>query len=166
MKKTITDKEHLCGSEITDMGAFIKRIVGENRDFSAQTIEYLGRNYGTEYAAVLDIARKEKALGRSLNEDGEILAQVAYAVRNESAQTLNDILFRRTGIGTLGNPGEDVLRLVARTAAKELKWNAARVKKEIEKAREVFHIPGAGDPRVKTVKGKRRERHGKKSNAK
>lgn len=142
LPRTITDKEYLVGSEIPDMGKFIRDIVKENPDFEQRTVEYLGRNYGTEYKAVLEIAREEKSLAKRLNDDGEILAQVAYAVRNESARTLNDILFRRTGIGTLGNPGEAVLNQVARTAARELRWNEDRVKKEMDKALAVFQIPG------------------------
>lgn len=142
LTKTITDREFLVGSEIPDMEKFITEIIKDNPDFNPRTVEYLGRNYGTEYNAVLEIARSEKALTKTLNEDGEILAQVVYAVRNESARTLNDILFRRTGIGTLGDPGEAVLALVARTAARELRWNDDRVKKEMEKARVMFQVPG------------------------
>jgi glycerol-3-phosphate dehydrogenase len=93
-----------------------------------------------------------------LNDDGEILAQVAYAVRNVSARTLNDILFRRTGIGTLGAPGDAVLNLVARTAARELRWSEDRIKKEMDKARTVFQVPGKkarrGVPGKKTGKAK------------
>jgi len=70
---------------------------------------------------------------------------VVFAVRNECAKTLNDILFRRTGIGTLGNPGEGVLRLVVQTAAKELNWSAARIKEELAMARKAFVIPGHDD---------------------
>jgi glycerol-3-phosphate dehydrogenase len=57
------------------------------------------------------------------------------------ARTLSDILMRRTGIGTLGNPGEDVLRKVAQVAAKELKWDQARVEKEIADTVDLLRIP-------------------------
>jgi len=141
LKKVSTDKMYLKGSEIPDMEAFIEKIVKENGDFEKKTVEYLGRNYGLEYSAVLDLARKNRSLAKVLNDDGEILAQAVYAVRNEMARTLNDVLFRRTGIGTLGNPGEGVIKKVAMTVAKELRWNAARLRKELEETRAAFIIP-------------------------
>jgi glycerol-3-phosphate dehydrogenase len=57
------------------------------------------------------------------------------------AYTLNDILFRRTGIGTLGHPGKNVLNKVAETAAKILGWDASRKKEEIASAEIKFQIP-------------------------
>ena len=131
----------LKGSDIPDMEAFIEKIVKENGDFEMKTIEYLGRNYGLEYTAVLDLARKNRSLAKVLNDDGEILAQAVYAVRIELARTLNDVLFRRTGIGTLGNPGESVLKTVAQAVGKELRWSAARLREELEKTRDAFIIP-------------------------
>jgi glycerol-3-phosphate dehydrogenase len=137
----VTDKQFLAGCEIPDMQKFLDMIVDENRDFSSKTMEYLGRNYGTEYEKVLAIARSSKAFARVLNGDGEIMAEVVYAARHELARTLNDILFRRTGIGTLGHPGESLLKEVARIAVKELRWGPSRIKEELEKARKAFIIP-------------------------
>jgi glycerol-3-phosphate dehydrogenase len=136
-----TEKEYLSGCEIEDMGDFLTGIVNENRDFNEKTLEYLGRNYGTEYGEVLDIARRKTELKERLNEDGEILAEVVYAIRNEMAYTLRDILLRRTGIGTLGYPGDAVVKRVARTAARELKWSVARAKREIEDVKKALQVP-------------------------
>jgi glycerol-3-phosphate dehydrogenase len=163
--RTISDKFYLSGSEIADMEEFLRNIKKENTDFPSNTVEYLARNYGLEFAGVLAIARTNKALARPINDDGEILAQVVYAVRREMAETLNDILFRRTGIGTLGHPGEPVLRQVAEIAAKELRWSPGRIKEELTKARTALAVPrpekrhaaskknsGAGIMRKKNVK--------------
>ena len=165
LKRTITDKTFLHGSEIPNMPEFLDGIVEENQDFKRETLVSLGRYYGQEYVRVIEIARKNRSLAKALNDDGEILVQVVYAVRYECAKTLNDILFRRTGIGTLGNPGEGVLRLVAQTAAKELRWSAARVKEELARARKAFIIPDPddkGDKRRETASVKKGVRHGKK----
>ena len=62
-------------------------------------------------------------------------------MRHEMARTLKDILFRRTGLGTLGHPGDKVLKRVADLAAKELKWNSARLKKELREAAEALAVP-------------------------
>ena len=131
----------LSGMEIRDMEGFIRRIILENKDFDAKTVESLGRNYGAQYGRVLEMARNDSQLAKPLNDDGEIPAQALFAVRNEMALTLEDILFRRTGIGTLGHPGKEALHTIADTAASYLKWDGPRKRREIEAAEARFVLP-------------------------
>jgi len=139
--QSVTDKQFLTGCEIKNLNAFLADIQKENSDFGKPTMNYLGRNYGTEYAEIIKLARKDKTLSETLNEDGEILAQVVYAVRAEMARTLTDIVMRRTGIGTLGNPGENILRKVANVAARELQWDANKVEQEISNTVKLLTLP-------------------------
>jgi glycerol-3-phosphate dehydrogenase len=139
--KSETDKNYLAGSEIEDIEAFIQYCIKLYENFDKKQIEYLARIYGTEIENVINIAAKDKKLSEKLNADGEIPAQVIYAVNEEMAFTLNDILFRRTGLGTLGHPGKDVLKKVADTAAKILGWDASRKKAEIDSAEKIFRKP-------------------------
>jgi glycerol-3-phosphate dehydrogenase len=139
--RCITHKQRLIGCEIDDIEKFIDTIKTKNRDFTNKTIEYLGRNYGTEYDRVLKLARQDKKLAEIVNEDGEILAEAVYAIREEMAFTLKDILFRRTGIGTLGHPGEAVLGKVADITANEFGWSADRKETEILEAVKAFKLP-------------------------
>lgn len=140
-RKVITDKEYLAGSEIADLNSFMQQFRLENVDFPESTLDYIGRIYGTEAPKILEIARSRKEFAEPLNEDGEMLAQVLYAIRVEMAKTLKDIVFRRTGICSLGNPGDKVLTKVAKTAARELKWSAAQMKKEIASVKSALAIP-------------------------
>ena len=66
------------------------------------------------------------------------MAEVVYAMRAEMALSLSDVLFRRTGLCTLGNPGDDVIEAVADCMAKNLKWSKARRMAEIDKSMEQF----------------------------
>ena len=145
LKRTLppsaTDNEYLAGCEIEDMERFMAEAVAANADFRESTVRYLATHYGTEYSKVLAIARTDKSLAAPLNGDGEIAAEAVYSIRYEMAKTLTDVLMRRTGIGTLGNPGEAVVKKIARIAAKELKWNEARVKKEIAAAKRTLAVP-------------------------
>ncbi len=142
LAKCRTGSSYLSGCEIGNMEGFIRRIIGENKDFDAKTVEWIGRNYGTHYGLILEMARKDKKLATPLNDDGEIPAQALYAVRNEMALTLGDILFRRTGIGTLGHPGQEALHAIVDTAASHLKWDSARKAREIESVEERYIFPG------------------------
>lgn len=80
-------------------------------------------------------------MSETLNDDGEIMAEVIFAVREEMARTLADIVMRRTGIGTLGNPGENILRKVANAAAKELNWDENKIEKEISDTVKLLKLP-------------------------
>ena len=64
-----------------------------------------------------------------------------YALRHEMARTLPDILMRRTGMGTLGHPGKDVLEKAARIAAGELNWDRERMEREIAAVSEMLTLP-------------------------
>lgn len=141
--KSMTDKHHLSGCVIPDMNAFLLTILQNNRDFSSNTLDYLGRNYGTEYDAILKLAREDAALAETLNADGEMMAQVTYAVRHEMARTLSDIVMRRTGIATLGHPGKEVLQKVATLAARELNWDADKARREIAAVENMLELPEA-----------------------
>jgi len=142
-KKTAspTARRYLWGSQIPDIKAFVLYTARKNRDFGADTNRYLALNYGTETEPVMTLARREEGLRETLNADGEILAQVVYAVRHEMARTLSDIVLRRTGIATLGNPGTQVLEKVARTAGHELGWDADRVDRELVQTVETLRVP-------------------------
>ncbi|MEN6472711.1 MAG: glycerol-3-phosphate dehydrogenase/oxidase [Syntrophaceae bacterium] len=139
--RSTTDQHHLAGCDIPDLAAFLFTVQRDNRDFSGPTLEYLSRNYGTFYADILTLAREDTTLGEVLNADGEILAEALYAIRREMARTLSDIVMRRTGIGTLGNPGEEILRKVAALAARELAWDTARQEQEIAETMNLLALP-------------------------
>jgi glycerol-3-phosphate dehydrogenase len=98
-----------------------------------KVIANLCRNYGTRYLDVLRTAEK-KQLKPLCKHLPDIMAEVVYAVEKEMALSLNDVLFRRTGLCTLGNPGGDVIEAVANCMAKALKWNKARRLAEIDRS--------------------------------
>ncbi|MDT8272284.1 MAG: FAD-dependent oxidoreductase, partial [Desulfomonilia bacterium] len=139
--RSFTDRLPLYGCDITDMNEFLFSAVRNNRDFSRDTVVYLVRTYGTRYTSILALAREDESLREVLNEDGEILAQVLYAVREEMARSLSDIMFRRTGIATLGHPGDEVMKKVASLAARELNWSHERLERECDAFLELLKLP-------------------------
>jgi len=125
LPKSGSEARYLYGSNIINMNGFLHDLRTQYPDFSAQTVEYLGKNYGTESHAVFSLARKNPQWAEVLNAEGEILAEVAFAVQNESALTLEDVLFRRTGLGGLGHPGDEVLMKVASLMAASSSWSSS-----------------------------------------
>ena len=104
-------------------------------------MSWLALQHGTDHAAVLALADDDPLLRTVVDVDGELLAQVAVACRWEMARTLRDVLLRRTGIGTLGDPGDGVLDAVSRVAARELGWDEPRQEAELADARAALTLP-------------------------
>jgi glycerol-3-phosphate dehydrogenase len=87
--------------------------------------------YGARHPEVLELVKQDASLGKRIRDDRlEILAQVVFSIRKEMAVTLCDILTRRTGIGTLGHPGDEALERVCSPAARLLGWDPQRVAAE------------------------------------
>lgn len=139
--KCQTGKRRLDGCEIDDVEAFVAEQRRAHADFDGTTVEWLARQYGTEAGRVLDLARQDRALGAPLDGDGEIAAQATWAVREELARTLEDVMLRRTGLGTLGMPAEATLAQVADVTARELGWDDARKADEIARVRRALTLP-------------------------
>jgi glycerol-3-phosphate dehydrogenase len=123
------------------LDAFIEGIRTKSHGLEDRTKDWLGRHYGTEYEKVVNLAREAPSLGEILDPDGEIMAQVIFAVREEMALTLKDIFFRRTGLGTLGAPPDSVITKVANLAAEELGWNEDRKAEEINGLITALQLP-------------------------
>jgi glycerol-3-phosphate dehydrogenase len=140
-KKAGTDKEYLYGSEIEDINAFVEFCKTKYSNLPSETADYLSRVYGTEIDSLMSIADKDKSLTAPLTTEGEIMAQVVYAIENEMAIKLTDILFRRTGLGTLGHPGKDALKKIADTAGSILGWDQDRKNSELLEAEKLFKKP-------------------------
>jgi glycerol-3-phosphate dehydrogenase len=67
----------------------------------------------------------------ALGESGDTPAQIAFAMAEEMAITLEDMVMRRTAIGQFGRPSQDVLELVAEQMAAKLGWSEAKKAREI-----------------------------------
>jgi glycerol-3-phosphate dehydrogenase len=138
---SITARQYLAGCDIPDLRTFIGQAQAAYQGFPEANIAYLARLYGTELPALMQIAQREPAAAIPVNADGEMPAQALYAIRAEMARTLLDILIRRTGIGTLGYPGDDVVALLGKMAGRELQWSQARLDQELETAKKELCVP-------------------------
>ena len=92
---------------------------------------FVGR-YGSESAAVLELARDRPELLEPIAEGLPYTgAEVLWAAREEMAQTLDDVLARRTRAGIQrARSAMHAAPSVARLLAPELGWDAARADEE------------------------------------
>ncbi|MBE0667151.1 MAG: FAD-dependent oxidoreductase, partial [Bacteroidales bacterium] len=136
----VSDNLYLSGCEIRDMKQFMIKQHLNYTDFSRQTIEYVSRNYGTDSKIVFQTARDDPRFAEVISHDGEILAEVFYAIKYESARTLKDIMLRRTGTGTLGKPAGDVIDKIVAIASEMLGWDGNKAREETDSLMKVYDL--------------------------
>jgi glycerol-3-phosphate dehydrogenase len=100
---------------------------------------HLTRLYGARFADMLASAGNRLELLGPLGTTGDIGAQVIFAMREEMALTLEDVVMRRTGIGQLGAPAPTTLESVSALMASELGWSEERRQAEIAGLAPLFH---------------------------
>ena len=62
-------------------------------------------------------------------------AEVLHGIREEMAQKLTDVVFRRTSLGIARDQADDAFRSAATTMAKELGWDDMRTQREISEVK-------------------------------
>jgi len=127
----------LPGGDISDFNGFLKESkAAAPKVLSEATVMNMLYTYGTEHLNILELGKSDSALLKSVGgQSNTIAAEVAYAVREEMAQTLSDVVFRRTDLGATGLPDDQVLKGCAEIMAHECGWDKQRFEKEIGEAR-------------------------------
>ena len=133
---------HLYGGNIEHLEGFVKQAKQNKLDtLDFEVLQNLIHNYGSNYSKILAYSEEKTEWGEKIyGSRSTIKVQIIHAVREEMAQTLSDVMFRRTGLGTVGNPGKDCIDMSAQLMATELGWNGERVKKEISEVTSRFII--------------------------
>jgi glycerol-3-phosphate dehydrogenase len=127
------------GGQIEDFAAFLCQAIRQRPSaVSPETVRSLVHNHGSEYKRVLTYLDRGLCGAETLGETKTLKAEVLYAVREEMAQKLSDVVFRRSDLGTMGHPGEDALRACAALMAAEMGWDTPRMHQELAEVRAVF----------------------------
>ncbi len=135
----LTATTPLYGGNIENFSYFVRGEANKiPHGLDADITHRLIGTYGSEYSEVLRLVDEDSCLKEMLGDSKVLKAEVVHGVRTEMAQKLGDVVFRRTCLGTAGNPGEVALRECATLMARELKWNETRVRKELDEVRNVF----------------------------
>lgn len=102
---------------------------------TAQTADHLLRVYGQRAEEVLALAQSDPQLKRRICEvTGAIGAEVVYALEVERAETLADVMLRRTMIGLSKERGRGQAdRAAAELAERYCGWDSARAGQELER---------------------------------
>ena len=141
----------LVGGDIADFAAFglsARRAVPET--VSTPTLSAWLRNYGTEYPELAELARSP-ALARSLGNTDTVMAEVTYAVQQEMAMHLTDVILRRTNLGSGSHPGHQAIALAAQGMQQLLGWTEQRRQEEIADTERTLRHHRAAEPAMHGV---------------
>jgi glycerol-3-phosphate dehydrogenase len=138
--RSTSRKTPLPGSETSDFEAFVAGFK------AASTIPDVLRDrllklYGVRAAEVLKMGEEDPDLLTSLSpiesvETALVGAEVIWAFREEMAQTLSDVLLRRTMAGYGPRVALDSVDAAAEVAVKHLGWDEERAEREVRQYRE------------------------------
>ena len=89
-----------------------------------ETVTYLVSLYGSRFTEVLEMAERGSRGKQPLcHHTRDIVAQIWYAVAEESAITVSDFMLRRSGLGLAECQGLDAVEIVGKEMGRLLAWN-------------------------------------------
>src|SRR5438309_1576068 len=111
------------------------------------TLETLVSVYGRGWTRVLDLAGKVAGgTERLCPSNPDVVAELHHAVQDEMAVSLQDVLLRRTGIGTSRCQGQDCAESIGQRMAQLAGWTPRRLDAELE----AYHAHVARSHRFRT----------------
>ena len=88
--------------------------------------------YGGRVSEICALMREEESLAKTIDaEDTVLAAEIAFAIREEFAQTLSDIVYRRSMIGLDADQGRPLYATIADIAATEFDWDSAERSRQL-----------------------------------
>jgi glycerol-3-phosphate dehydrogenase len=127
----------LCGGDIEDFAAFESHALRTKAaGLSDESIRGLVRNHGALYGQVVrralaDVSGTNVRRTATIPGTATLLAEVQYAVDEEMAMKLEDIVLRRTDLAAGCTPGRAAIASAAHEMARRLRWSQRRVQEEI-----------------------------------
>lgn len=131
----VTHRRALPGGRLgTSWDAFLESAheQGSRLGFPQDVVEHLTRHYGVRALQLMQAAQGHPALTKRIQpNDPWVWAEVDFAVTQEGARTLTDVLLRRLSIGLSASQAKTAAPTVARVVGQRLGWDARRTKNEV-----------------------------------
>jgi glycerol-3-phosphate dehydrogenase len=124
----------LSSAGYSDLGRYrtqIRQRLGKQADNSQA--DRLVEQYGSGVEAFVDRIEADAGLAESLCDSRpNLVGEVVHAVESEMAITLEDVIYRRTGLGTIGYPGWNCVERCADIMAQLCGWGHDKKVREME----------------------------------
>ena len=128
-------ERHLPGGDVVSLaelqtGLAVASAQLDSGELDTDILEHLACMYGTRAPDVIALATRPELAARVTRESPVIGAEVVYALREEMALTLADVVMRRTELGARGDADVASIERCGEIAARELDWCPARLRSE------------------------------------
>jgi glycerol-3-phosphate dehydrogenase len=132
-----TDQIPLAGADGYQALWNSRHVIARTSGLHVARVEHLLRRYGSLTGELLDLIAADPGLGRPLaGADDYLRVEAVYAVTNEGARHLDDVLTRRTHISIeTWDRGLSAAEEVAALMAAPMKWRHRQVSRELENYR-------------------------------
>ena len=119
------------GGDVGDFAALVAEI--EASGFAPAPARALAHNHGSAYRDVLRLAQGANAAALRHPLPGATVtpAEILHVARNEMAETLADVVFRRTDLATAGTMTQTALAEASRLVAEAKGWSEDRRRREV-----------------------------------
>lgn len=118
----------------------IYELLSDKYGVDKETISFLNQYYGDRFIDVLNLTVEDELLKEKISPlHLDIKAQIVYAIKNEKAKTLKDIILRRSSIGTHEDLGYNSVENIAEFVSTILNWSKERKEEEIINFKESIH---------------------------
>jgi len=143
IKSSKTAVTPIYGGNIDNFEEYVRKADSETQfSLNSDILRSLIHNYGSEYLEVLSYAKEDSSLGEEIDGRGILKAEVTHAVREEMAFKLQDVIFRRTELGTGENPGQEALNICSQLMGNELQWSREKISNEVNEVLDIFSRRG------------------------
>ena len=131
--ESVTDKVPAIGADGYFALVQQKSQLAEMSGLSEETVIHLLNRYGSLINEIFEIIESDKKLAQPISDDLDyIKAELIYAVTHEGAQSVDDVLSRRTRIAfEASDGGESISTAVATLIAPVLGWDASAKKASV-----------------------------------
>lgn len=110
---------------------------------SESTVFHLVTNYGQAAEEIIKRVIREPRMAAPLAEEREnILAELFHCIEQEMICHLDDFIFRRTGMGTIGHPGQQCLMRCVGVLSEHYNWSDADVTDELARVESYYCYEG------------------------
>jgi glycerol-3-phosphate dehydrogenase len=118
----------------------LDKLAADN-SISRETLEHLNSLYGSRLDRVLELARLDpRGTQKICQHSQDIMAQVWYAVKEESCVTVSDFLLRRGTVGLASCQGLDAVEVIAVEMGRLLGWSIGEWQHQVEAYRSVVTL--------------------------
>lgn len=148
-----THATRLIGGQIEQFQDYLSQALAQApAGLSFEIVEHLVYTYGSEHEQLLNYIMEQPSLGEKVDRGLPVIkAEIVHAVRQEMAQTLGDVINRRTELGAGGLPERDCLYACANIMSAELGWDQIKREDEIANLLAAYPISWLGEVKMENT---------------